>query len=62
MLSTGTFDTLVVAGALKYSQYGRLKRLLIRWLAGRHPPTGSRRGDGQRTGCRQGAGFSSAIG
>ncbi|AXR76560.1 flavodoxin domain-containing protein [Natrarchaeobaculum sulfurireducens] len=27
--------TLVVAGALKYSQYGRLKRLLMRFLAGR---------------------------
>jgi len=27
--------TLVVAGALKYSQYGRLKRLLMRWIAGR---------------------------
>ncbi len=26
---------LVVAGALKYSQYGRLKRLLMRWIAGR---------------------------
>ena len=28
-------STLVVAGALKYSQYGRLKRALMRWIAGR---------------------------
>ncbi|WP_394738973.1 flavodoxin domain-containing protein [Natronococcus roseus] len=27
--------TLAVAGALKYSEYGRLKRFVMRWIAGR---------------------------